>query len=110
MPEGRTAKIRRRKAANEMRRLMQVAAFAARKRITLFDALLDAAALQGGDRVMLEDINAKPVTYGTIVRNSLALGRLTSKFTQPGENVGVLMPNVNATVFLLFGMWAMRRS
>lgn len=110
MPEGRTAKIRRRKASGEMRRLLQASAFASRKRTTLFDALLDAVALQGAGRVMLEDVNASPVTYGTVVRNSLALGRLTSKFTQPGENVGVLMPNVNATVFLLFGMWAMRRT
>lgn len=109
MPEGRTARIRRRLASEEMRRIMQRSAFASRRQTTLFDSLLHAAAIHGRDRSMLEDVSATPVTYGTIIRNSLALGRLVSKFTAEGETVGVLMPNVNTTVFLLFAMWAMRR-
>jgi acyl-[acyl-carrier-protein]-phospholipid O-acyltransferase/long-chain-fatty-acid--[acyl-carrier-protein] ligase len=109
MPDGPTAKVRRRKAAEQMRRVLQRSIYDSRTPKGLFDALLDAAALQGHDRVMLEDIKLEPVTYGTIVRNSLALGRLTAKFTSEGEMAGVLMPNVNATVYLLFGMWAMRR-
>ena len=59
---------------------------------------------------MLEDIKAQPVTFGTILKNSLALGRLMLKLSSERETVGVMMPNVNATVFLLFGMWAMRRT
>ena len=43
------------------------------------------------------------------MKASLALGRIASKLSAEGENVGVLMPNVNATVYLLFGMFAMRR-
>ena len=62
--------------------------------------------LQGKDRDILEDITAKPVTYATIIKGSLALGRIVSKFSEEGENVGVLMPNVNATVYLLLGMFA----
>ena len=110
MPEGRTAKIRRRLAAENMRRAMQNSAYRTRERKALFPALLDTVKIQGADRVMLEDINGAAVTYGTIIRNSLALGRLSSKFTAESENVGVLLPNVNATVFLLFGLWAMRRT
>jgi acyl-[acyl-carrier-protein]-phospholipid O-acyltransferase / long-chain-fatty-acid--[acyl-carrier-protein] ligase len=102
--------VRRRRAAEEMRRLMQTAAFRSRERRTLFDALLDSGRVQGADRSMLEDIAGAPVTYGTIIRNSLALGRLSAKFTEESENVGVLLPNVNATVFLLFSLWAMRRT
>ena len=110
MPEGRTAKLRRRRSAEDMRRVMQTAAYRTRERKALFPALLDSVRIQGADRVMLEDINGKPVSYGTIIRNSLALGRLANKFTSESENVGILMPNVNATVFLLFGLWAMRRT
>jgi acyl-[acyl-carrier-protein]-phospholipid O-acyltransferase/long-chain-fatty-acid--[acyl-carrier-protein] ligase len=110
MPEGRTAKIRRRKASERMRRIMQRAAFKSRPRKTLFDALLEAINLHGPDRMMLEDIKAQPVSYGTILKNSLALGRLMTKISRERETVGVMMPNVNATVFLLFGMWAMRRT
>lgn len=110
MPDARTAKLRRRKAAEAMRRAMENAAFQSRRPSTLFDALQDAVNLHGAGREILEDINAQPVTYKTIRRNSLALGRLVSKLSAEGERVGVLMPNVNATVFLLFGIWAMRRT
>lgn len=109
MPEGRTAKQRRRLASEEMRRLLQRTAFESRKRTTIYEAFLDAVELQGKDRDILEDISAKPVTYATLIKGSLALGRIVSKLANEGENVGVLMPNVNATVYLLLGMFAMRR-
>lgn len=109
MPEARTAKLRRRKAAEELRRILQKSQFDSRRSSTLFDALLDAAKLQGKDRPMLSDVNGGPATYATIIRSSLALGRLASKFSAQGENVGLLLPNVNATVFLLNGLWAMGR-
>ncbi len=109
MPEGRTAKLRRRAASEAMRRLMQDSAYRSRRPRTLFGALLDSVKLHGGSREMLEDINGPAVPFKTIRRNSLALGRLVSKLSADGERVGVLMPNVNATVYLLFGMWAMRR-
>lgn len=110
MPEAPTAKQRRRLASEAMRRVMQDAAFRSRKLSGLFEAFLDAIQLHGKDRDMLEDIAAKPVTYGTILKGSLALGRLVTKFSIEGENVGVLMPNANATVYLLLGMFAMRRT
>src|SRR6476661_3541096 len=110
MPEARTAKQRRRLASEEMRRALQNAEFQARQQTTLYEAFLDAVELQGKDREMLEDINAKPVTFGSMVKASLALGRIVTKLSTEGENVGVLMPNVNATVFLLLGMFAMRRT
>ena len=110
MPEGRTAKIRRRKASESLRRVLQKSQFDARRKTTLFDGLLNAAKLHGADREVLEDINFAPVKYGTIIRNSLALGRLASKFTALGDNVGLMLPNVNATVFLLNGLWATGRT
>jgi acyl-[acyl-carrier-protein]-phospholipid O-acyltransferase / long-chain-fatty-acid--[acyl-carrier-protein] ligase len=110
MPEGRTAKIRRRKAAEELRRILQKSQFEARRRTTLFDALLDAAELFGKDRTMLEDISFAPVSYGVMIRNSLALGRLAGKNTARGDTVGILLPNANATIYLLNGLWATGRT
>jgi acyl-[acyl-carrier-protein]-phospholipid O-acyltransferase/long-chain-fatty-acid--[acyl-carrier-protein] ligase len=110
MPVARTAKLRRRLASEAMRRIMQDAAFRSRKHIGLYEAFLDAVELQGKDRDILEDITAKPVTYATIVKGSLALGRLVTTLSAEGENVGVLMPNVNATVYLLLGMFGVRRT
>lgn len=111
MPSALKAKDRRRLASERMRRIMQEAAYASRRRRTLFEALVDAANLHGPGRRLLEDINTAyhPVTYRTILKGSLALGRLVSRFTKERDVVGVLMPNANATVYLLFGMAAMRR-
>jgi acyl-[acyl-carrier-protein]-phospholipid O-acyltransferase / long-chain-fatty-acid--[acyl-carrier-protein] ligase len=111
MPEARTAKERRRMASESLRRIMQANQYSARKKTTIFDALLDTAELHGRKRTVLEDINTNfsPVTYGTILKGSLALGRLTSRISSDREAVGVLMPNANATVYLLFGLTAFGR-
>lgn len=106
MPEAARARDRRRLASEGLRRILQESAYKARRRTALFDALLDAIALHGRGRRVLEDINSNfsPVTLGTVLKASLALGRLVARHSTPGEYVGVLMPNANATVYLLFGM------
>jgi acyl-[acyl-carrier-protein]-phospholipid O-acyltransferase/long-chain-fatty-acid--[acyl-carrier-protein] ligase len=109
MPDAPTAKLRRRQASETMRRLLQNAAYRSRTRQSLFESLLDTADLHGRSRSVLEDISGHPASYRGILKGSLALGRLVSRFTAECENVGVLMPNANATVFLLFGMFATRR-
>jgi acyl-[acyl-carrier-protein]-phospholipid O-acyltransferase/long-chain-fatty-acid--[acyl-carrier-protein] ligase len=110
MPVARTAKLRRRAAAEALRRVMQKSAYESRTRTTLYDAFLDAVELHGKDRRIIEDINGQPASYATAIKASLALGRLVSRLSDEGETVGVLMPNVNATVYLLLGMFAMRRT
>ena len=108
-PQTGKAKERRRAASEQMRRILQEAAVEGYQPSTLFPALLDAIDLYGPGRQMLTDIQLKPATYKDVLRGALALGRLVSKFTKEGENVAVLMPNVSATVYLLFGMFGMRR-
>jgi acyl-[acyl-carrier-protein]-phospholipid O-acyltransferase/long-chain-fatty-acid--[acyl-carrier-protein] ligase len=103
------SKIRRRLEAEALRRLLQETAFASREPGTLFPALLHAARIHGRRREVLEDINQQFWSYAKILRASLALGRLVSGLTTEGEFVGVLLPNVSATVALLFGMFATRR-
>jgi acyl-[acyl-carrier-protein]-phospholipid O-acyltransferase/long-chain-fatty-acid--[acyl-carrier-protein] ligase len=109
MPVARTAKLRRRLASERLRRILQESMFAARRRTTLFEAFLDAVDLHGRGRDMLEDIRQTGQTYGDLLKASLALGRLTSKFTREDEHVGVLMPNAGATACLLNGLMAWRR-
>ena len=108
-PDLPRSKVRRRLEAEHLRRILQETAFASRERKTLYPALLDAIQVQGRRRVVLEDIRQQPESYGRILRASLALGRLVTKFTRESEFVGVLLPNVSTTVSLLFGMFAMRR-
>ena len=108
MPEGRTPRIRRRRAAEALRRLMQEGAVYARRRTTLFEALADAAKLHGRGREVIEDVQRR-WTYGALLKASLALGRLISRFTVESERVAILLPNIGAHVALLFGLFAFKR-
>lgn len=109
MPEAPTGKERRRIAGDQMRRLMEEVEVASRKDTTIYEAFLDAAGTYGRHRKFIEDIQFKPESYGHAIKASMALGRLVGKFTEPGEVVGVLLPNVSTTVYLLFGLFATRR-
>lgn len=95
---------RRRQLADDLLRIMQRAMADAEPRRTLFGALLDAAALHGRRTRIIEDVRQQVQTYGDLLKGSFALGRLTAKFTEPGERVGVLLPNIGATVCLVFGL------
>ncbi len=108
-PQIAGAKLRRKIEAEALRRIMQQAAFDSHERTTLFPQLLDAIAIHGRRRRILADASQQEISYGRLLRNSLALGRLVTKLAAEGERVGVLMPNVSATVSLLYGMFATRR-
>jgi acyl-[acyl-carrier-protein]-phospholipid O-acyltransferase/long-chain-fatty-acid--[acyl-carrier-protein] ligase len=112
MPEAPRARERRRLASERLRRILQEAAYRSRRRRTLWTALVHAARLHGRGRKVLEDINSNfaPVSYATLLKASLALGRLTAPLTREREMVGVLMPNASATVYLLFGLSAFGRT
>ena len=109
MPEAPTARERRRKAGDAMRRIMQQMIFATRPEQTLFEALLDAASIHGRSRRLVEDLKQEEYSYRDLIKMSLALGRLVARETSPDENVGVLLPNLAPTLGLVFGLTAQRR-
>jgi acyl-[acyl-carrier-protein]-phospholipid O-acyltransferase/long-chain-fatty-acid--[acyl-carrier-protein] ligase len=111
VPDAPRARVRRKLEAEALRRIMQQTAFESRDRgATLFPALLDAKALYGRRRRVLHDFSRdQELSYAAILKASLALGRLVSRLAREGEAVGVLLPNVSATVSLVLGMAAMRR-
>ncbi len=83
-------------------------------RDTLFSALLAAmhqyGRYQGQVRSdQCEDQKPGAYSYHDLVKTTLALGRLASKVTQPGEHVGVLMPNMIVSVGLMLGLSAFAR-
>lgn len=74
---------------------------------TLFTALVAAMRRFGRHTPgQWEDMKPAMYSYGDLVKITLALGRLAAKVTAPGEHVGVLMPNMTATVGLLIGLSA----
>jgi acyl-[acyl-carrier-protein]-phospholipid O-acyltransferase/long-chain-fatty-acid--[acyl-carrier-protein] ligase len=76
---------------------------------TLFGALLDTGRIHGGKALAVEDINRKPLTYHRLVASSLALGRVLARKAQPGEAVGLLLPNAVATAATFFALQATAR-
>ncbi len=76
---------------------------------TLFQAVLDARHVHGGDRAILEDIERKPMSYDRLVTGALVIGRRLAAATAPLENVGVLLPNANITAATIAALHAFRR-
>src|SRR5580698_1133751 len=109
MPDAPRARDRRRLASEELRRIMQIAEFESREPSTIPDTLLDSVKLFGKDRKFIEDIRGKEETLGDLLKMTLALGRLTSKWTKEGERVGVLMPTATPTAAMIIGMMSRRR-
>ena len=109
MPEAATAKLRRRKAGEQMRRLMQEMIFASRPEQTIYTALCDAAEIFGRGRRPLEDVKQIEYSYTDLLKMALILARQVERMTQPGERVGLLLPNLVPTLGLIFGLSARRR-
>jgi acyl-[acyl-carrier-protein]-phospholipid O-acyltransferase/long-chain-fatty-acid--[acyl-carrier-protein] ligase len=109
MPEGATAKLRRRKSGEAMRKLMQEMIFASRPQQTLYAALCDAADIYGRRRRLLEDVKQIEYSYNDLLKMALILGRQIERISQPGERVGLLLPNLVPTIGLIFGLTARKR-
>lgn len=109
MPDAPRARDRRRLASDELRRIMQIAEFDSREETTIPDVLLSTVKHFGKKRPVIEDIRGKEETLGDLLKMTLALGRLTAKWTREGERVGVLMPTATPTAAMIIGMMSMRR-
>jgi acyl-[acyl-carrier-protein]-phospholipid O-acyltransferase/long-chain-fatty-acid--[acyl-carrier-protein] ligase len=109
MPEAATAKLRRRRAGEQMRRLMQEMIFASHPQQTLYDALCDAAEIFGPKRRLLEDMKQIEYSYRDLMKMALMLGRQIERLSRPDEKVGLLLPNLVPTLGLIFGLTARRR-
>lgn len=109
MPVAESAKLRRRKAGEQMRRLMQEMIFASRPQQTLYSALCDAAEIFGPNRRLLEDVKQIEYSYKDLLKMALILGKQIERRSQPGERIGLLLPNLVPTIGLIFGLTARGR-
>ena len=76
---------------------------------TLFAALLRARWRHGWRYPVLEDTSGIHIDYMKLVAGALVLGRKFAAQTEPGERVGVLVPNVNAAAVTFFALQAFGR-
>jgi acyl-[acyl-carrier-protein]-phospholipid O-acyltransferase/long-chain-fatty-acid--[acyl-carrier-protein] ligase len=109
MPEGATAKIRRIRAGHAMRRLMQEMLVMTRHRRTLYGAFLDALCLFGKHYRIAEDVRLVEQSYGDLLKGASGINRVIRRFSQPGERIGVLMPNMTPTISVILGCSAAKR-
>lgn len=109
MPETGKARDRRRQAGEAMRRLMQEMVFSSHPIATLYSGFLDAMEIHGRQRKVLEDMKQIEYGYGDLLRMILALGRAGERVSRPGEAVGLLLPNLAATLALMLGLSARGR-
>src|SRR6202035_859936 len=104
MPQLASAKLRRRRAGEMMRRILLDMMVATRPQRTLFEAFLDAKQTFGTHYKLVEDLRLHEESYGSLLRMSLGLARLLAPLTVPGEYVGVIMPNTAATLGVVMGL------
>jgi acyl-[acyl-carrier-protein]-phospholipid O-acyltransferase/long-chain-fatty-acid--[acyl-carrier-protein] ligase len=109
VPERYSGRARRALAVQRMQRLLEAAVVDARERESLFDAFLAALRREGRRTRIVEDMKEQPRSYQELLRGALAIGRWMTRFTEPRENVGLLLPNVIPTVCAILGAMAFRR-
>jgi acyl-[acyl-carrier-protein]-phospholipid O-acyltransferase/long-chain-fatty-acid--[acyl-carrier-protein] ligase len=108
--EGETARQRRAAAGAKLYDVMSDMIFATSDvDRTLYQALLDAKDIHGAKRPVVEDVKREPMSYARLVTGSIALGRPLAAMTQPGEAVGVLLPNVSAVAATFFALQGIGR-
>ena len=109
MPQLPSAKMRRKQSGEVLRVIMQDMLFHSRPRQTLWQALIETMGIYGSKRRMIEDMRQTPMSYRTLWKLSLAIARVLERETVTGERVGVLLPNLAATVGVIFGLSALNR-
>jgi acyl-[acyl-carrier-protein]-phospholipid O-acyltransferase/long-chain-fatty-acid--[acyl-carrier-protein] ligase len=76
---------------------------------TLFRSLLEASALHGRSRAIVEDTEFQPLTYGRLVAGAYVLGRKLKLLTREDEAVGLLLPNSIGALVAFFALQATAR-
>lgn len=104
MPDLPSAKERRRRAGELMRHILLDMLVATRPQRTLFEAFLDGQSVFGAQYKLVEDIRLVEESYGSLLKMSLGLSRITGRLSQPGEIVGLLLPNAAPTMGLILAL------
>lgn len=110
LPSEVRGKQRRQLAGNKLYDVMTSALFHSNHlQQTLFQSLLDASHTHGKNHIIAEDIERQPITYSQLLTRSFILGNRLCKFSKPGENIGLLLPNSIGAIVTFFALQAYAR-
>lgn len=104
LPQLPSAKARRRRSGELMRRILLDMIVATRPQRTLFEAFLDARQVFGRRHRLVEDVRLQEYSYDSLLRMSLGVARLLEPLAPPRATVGVITPNSAATLGVLLGL------
>jgi acyl-[acyl-carrier-protein]-phospholipid O-acyltransferase/long-chain-fatty-acid--[acyl-carrier-protein] ligase len=108
-PGVESAKLKRKKAGEDLRHIMQNMLFKSTKLKTLYETFLDTAKTFGNNSVIAEDMRQEEFTYKAITKEIVGVSTILSNITQPKEIVGLLLPNITTTFSILMGLSASNR-
>lgn len=77
---------------------------------TLVERLLEARRIHGGNHKIVEDINRKPLSYNSLITQSVVLGQQIANISKADEIIGVLLPSTLATVTTFWGLQIVGRT
>lgn len=96
---------RRKNAAMQMQDLMHKLAYSSiNQNTTLYSTLIESMSCFGKKQEIIEDFKRDKLNYNDLVLRSILLSQLIKKQTMAGENIGVMLPNVNALPVLFFAL------
>lgn len=101
---------RRKQAVLQIEDLMSEMMFATERRSgSLFSNILEARRNHGGSRLVLEDIQRRPVSYDGLITRIFALSAELEHLATEREIVGILLPGMINTAAVVFGLQIHRR-
>lgn len=77
---------------------------------TLFSSLIESYKRYGALTPILEDVSRKVLSYGTLMLKVFTLSRLLARKTNPGEAVGLMLPNSHGLVVSFWALQAISRT
>jgi acyl-[acyl-carrier-protein]-phospholipid O-acyltransferase/long-chain-fatty-acid--[acyl-carrier-protein] ligase len=110
LPQSVTGRQRREQISEHLYDIMTDTLFlSSNLKETVFESLLTAKTVHGKNHIVVEDVERKPITYQRLILGSIVLGRRIAKTTQPGEYVGLMLPNSVGCVVTFFALQAHHR-
>ena len=73
-------------------------------RQTIFSSLLESRKIHGGRHRITDDLDRNRLSYNNLITRSIVLGQALKNMTEPGDNVGIFLPNSSTTLITVLGL------